>query len=348
MSNDIQMNSKLGIGTVRSDGKLRVLLKVPKGAKNEYSKVVLSLNGTTDGSAVPPSGNTVDVLLDYFGDEEQIAIALLFSESNEEKELYAYLLSNVGTYYQVGEGSPASFYFRGYAPTIETAELGDGRFRLSIYDLEQAFSKRNYNSIIVTKEKVEDGTSSDDLPSWWVSFPPTSSTSTKVDVNFFSDAFSDGTYYVYKDTKFGALYLIGKAKFESSQEPDVDVGDCKIDYDVIDVKNFVSADGRVEAYVENYIDITKEAWTKFCAAINILRTQSGLTEVDFISVSKNDPLTAEIWNQAMRAFEEVADANGGYFSLDKFLATRGTGITQELIDEVNSEIADVITELMTL
>lgn len=338
-----QTKSGICIGTIGDKGNLRVLLRIPAGIEGDYQSVVLSGSPTQDGSAEPPGTSSIDVPLSRFGDDGFLAIAASFTESEEPRTLYAYLLSNVGTYKAFDEGSPVSFYFKGYKPKIETDELGDGRFRLSIYDLEQAFSKQNYNSIIVTKEKVEDGTSSDDLPPWWISFPCTSSTSTKVDVSFLSDAFSEGTYYVYKNTKFGLLYLIGKAKFESSQEPDVDAGDCKIEYKVIDRQYYESSVSGVEAYVDNYIDITGEAWRIFCDAINVARETVGLIPVEFTT---GDMLSAIMWNEAIEAFADVADATGSYFDVERFTVSRGDPVTKELIDEVNADIAAVI-ELLT-
>lgn len=334
-----QTKSGICIGTIGDNGNLRVLLRIPAGIEGDYQSVVLSDSPTQDGSAEPPGTSSKDVPLSWFGDDGFLAIASSFTESEEPRTLYAYLLSNVGTYKVFDEGSPVSFYFKGYKPKIETDELGDGRFRLSIYDLEQAFSKQNYNSIIVTKEKVEDGTSSDDLPPWWVSFPCTSSTSTKVDVDFFSDAFSDGTYYVYKNTKFGLLYLIGKAKFESSQEPDVDVGDCKIVYGYTDEEERIYDDGKTVVTIKGVVDISKANWNKFCNAINALRKELDLTEVVF---TKGDVLTAEMWNETMWAFDGVAGEYGDYFDAEKFLVSRGTVVSKELIDSVNHEIALVL------
>lgn len=123
------------------------------------------------------------------------------------------------------------------------------------------------------------------------------------------------------------------------------IGDCKIEYEVIGRKYYDGADG-VEAYVDDYIKITSEAWTRFCDAINAVRTAVGLSEATFTS---GDTLSAIMWNEAMEAVAGVGDVVISYFDAEKFMeefsALRGAPITKTLIDEVNSEIAAILEEI---
>ena len=116
--------------------------------------------------------------------------------------------------------------------------------------------------------------------------------------------------------------------------------DCQIVYSIISRKDFSTE--MVEAYVDNYIDITGDAWQTFCDAINVVRASVGLSEATFTS---GDTLSAIMWNEAMEAFADAADELSCIFDTDKFSASRGMPITKALIDEVNSEIAAILEEI---
>lgn len=122
----------------------------------------------------------------------------------------------------------------------------------------------------------------------------------------------------------------------------IDISDCQIEYAIIDVYEFPSENNDVNAYVTNYVDITNESWTRFCDAINAVRTTVGLSEATFTS---GDTLSAIMWNEAMEAFADAADELSCIFDTDKFSATRGMPIAKVLIDEVNSEIAAILEEI---
>jgi hypothetical protein len=89
--------------------------------------------------------------------------------------------------------------------------------------------------------------------------------------------------------------------------------------------------------------VSKMDWEGFCLKLNALRKYSDLNSINFI---RSETLTADMWNEAIEAFADVADVTGSYFDVERFTVSRGDPVTKELIDEVNADIAAVI-ELLT-
>ena len=124
----------------------------------------------------------------------------------------------------------------------------------------------------------------------------------------------------------------------------VTADDCQILYDYADEVEREYNDGKTVVTIKGYIDISKYNWERFCDAINFLRSDCNLNEIKFIS---GDSLSADMWNEAVSAFDDVADANYCSFDAEKFSVSKGDPITKELIDQVNADIAAVLEEITT-
>ena len=88
--------------------------------------------------------------------------------------------------------------------------------------------------------------------------------------------------------------------------------------------------------------VSKMDWEGFCLKLNTLRKDSDLNTINFI---RSETLTAEMWNEAVDAFDDVADANYCSFDATKHKVSRGTVVSKELIDNMNYDISLVLEEM---
>ena len=118
--------------------------------------------------------------------------------------------------------------------------------------------------------------------------------------------------------------------------------DCKIVYDYADEEEREYDDGKTVVTIKGFIDISRYNWERFCDAINFLRSDCGLNEIKFIT---GDSLSAEMWNETVDAFDDVADANYCSFDAKKHTVTKGMAVSKERIDEFNNDITLVLEEM---